>query len=218
MRKTQKQKLEVARVSIDRALEKFQAFEHELQDKEDASTTGSSTLNGNARESKVDEVQAIETLVEAPPPHTEVKVQWDQLLMDTADDTGMIEEFVCKICQVHVVGCGPKLARCSHLFCGDCIAKWFEVQPRSQTWAQRAQSAGLVPCPVCKEPLHQERDLFSVCATGQNESAFLWRMLSGVKIVCANNPKCRCDGQCTWVGEYGSYQEHLQTCANVPLD
>lgn len=148
----------------------------------------------------------------------EAKVSCDQLLRETADDSEMLEEFICKICQVHVVGCEPKLARCSHLFCGDCIAQWFEVHPRSLNWAQRAKAKGLVPCPVCKEPLHQERDLFRVGAAGQNESALLWRLLSGVKIVCANNPKCRANGKCTWTGEYGSYQKHLQTCQNIPLD
>jgi len=45
----------------------------------------------------------------------------------------------------------------------------------------------------------------------------LWRFLSNVKIVCANNQRCRADGKCTWVGEYGSYQKHLQTCENLPL-
>jgi len=193
-----------------------------VADKEVADQT-----NGNAHDSTGSKVEASETTTKAPVEvcssinayvDQEVKVQCDQLLRETADDSEMLEEFICKICQVHVVGCEPKLARCSHLFCGDCIAKWFEVHPRGLNWAQRARAKGLVPCPVCKEPLHQERDLFRVCATGQNENALLWRLLSGVKIVCANNPKCRANGKCTWIGEYGSYQKHLQTCQNVPLD
>jgi len=65
----------------------------------------------------------------------ETKVQEDQLLSEA-------EEFICKICQIHVVGCSPKLTNCSHLFCGDCIAQWFDQHPQSQTWAQRAKSAG----------------------------------------------------------------------------
>jgi len=230
LRKAQKEKLEAARVSIDHALDGLRAFEQELREKEKENSgplsKDSAPLNGGTRDAEGCRVEAPEApsvladvkASEAPSVPADVKVQWDQLLRETADDSEMVEEFVCKICQVHVVGCGPKLTRCSHLFCGDCIATWFEVQPRSQSWAQRAQSAGLVPCPVCKEPLHEERDLFPVCATGPNDSSLLWRLLSGVKIVCANNPKCRADGRCTWVGEYGSYQKHLQTCANIPLD
>merc|ERR550537_928669 len=41
-------------------------------------------------------------------------------------------------------------------------------------------------------------------------------MLSRTRIVCANNPRCRSDGQCNWVGDYGSYQEHIRTCQNLP--
>merc|ERR1719408_549801 len=155
---------------------------------------------GDANAANVGKADSIVLKSEECIQHKDEKVQWDQLLRAEGDDSEMMEEFICKICQVHVVGCEPKLARCSHIFCGDCIATWFAVQPRSQSWAQRAQSAGLVPCPVCKEPLHEENDLFTVCPEGQNESALLWRLLSGVKIVCGNNPKCRKDGKCNWTG------------------
>jgi len=207
--KATKEKLEVARESIDNALDSFQAASQ-------AVVATASETNGN--EAAAGNIETFEINPETPPVHKEAKVQWDQMKRETADDSNMLEEFICKICQVHIVGCGPKLARCSHLFCGDCIGTWFKVQPRSLSWAQRAQSGGLVPCPVCKEPLHEERDLFDVCATGQNESALLYRLLSGVKIVCANNPQCRADGKCTWTGEYGCYQKHLQICANISLE
>lgn len=144
----------------------------------------------------------------------EVKVQEDQLL-------GEAEEFICKICQIHVVGCGPKLTSCSHLFCGDCIAQWFAQHPESQTWAQRAKAAGperVVPCPVCKQPLNEKRDLYPVCGvTSRSENLLLWRMLSSLKIMCCNHPKVRSDGKCDWIGEYGSYQKHAERCKNLPV-
>merc|ERR1711933_133215 len=99
---------------------------------------------------------------------------------------------------------------------GDCIAKWFEVHPGNQSWARRAQSGGSVPCPVCKEPLDKDRDLHDVCATAGGDGACLWQMLCGTKIRCANHAKCSPEGQCDWTGDYGSYQEHIRTCQNVP--
>eukprot|EP00931_Biecheleriopsis_adriatica_P113588 TRINITY_DN886_c0_g2_i1.p1 TRINITY_DN886_c0_g2~~TRINITY_DN886_c0_g2_i1.p1 ORF type:complete len:889 (-),score=246.94 TRINITY_DN886_c0_g2_i1:100-2766(-) len=145
----------------------------------------------------------------------EIKVQADQLLGDA-------EEFICKICQVHVVGCSPKLTNCSHLFCGDCLAQWFAQHPESQTWAQRARSAGperVVPCPVCKQPLNEKKDLYPVCgATSRSENLLLWRMLSALKIVCMNSCQLRKkDGKCDWVGEYGQYQKHVKACQNLPV-
>eukprot|EP00929_Paragymnodinium_shiwhaense_P111273 TRINITY_DN7903_c0_g1_i2.p1 TRINITY_DN7903_c0_g1~~TRINITY_DN7903_c0_g1_i2.p1 ORF type:complete len:900 (+),score=259.20 TRINITY_DN7903_c0_g1_i2:157-2856(+) len=143
----------------------------------------------------------------------EVKVQEDQLMSEA-------EEFICKICQIHVVGCSPKLTSCSHLFCGDCIAQWFAQHPEVQTWAQRARSAGperVVPCPVCKQPLNEKNDLYPVCGvTSRSENLLLWRMLSSLKIMCANHPKVKKDGKCLWVGEYGSYQKHAKVCDNTP--
>lgn len=145
----------------------------------------------------------------------EVKVQEDQLLSEA-------EEFICGICQIHVAGCGPKLTSCSHLFCGDCIAQWFNQHPKSQTWAQRAKSAGpdrVVPCPVCKQPLSERKDLYPVCGlTSRSENLLLWRMLSSLKIVCVNHLKVRKDGKCDWVGEYGTYQAHALKCKNEPLN
>lgn len=143
----------------------------------------------------------------------EVKVQEDQLLSEA-------DEFICKICQIHVVGCSPKLTSCSHLFCGDCIAQWFSQHPESQTWAQRARAAGperVVPCPVCKQPLNENRDLYPLCGvTCRSENLLLWRMLSSLKIMCANHPKVLPDGRCDWTGEYGSYQKHISVCKNQP--
>jgi len=145
---------------------------------------------------------------------SEVKIQEDQLL-------GEAEEFICKICYVHVVGNGPFLTNCSHLFCGDCLTEWFQTHPECQSWAQRAKSAGpqrIVPCPVCKQNLNEKTDLYLVCSTSvRSENLLLWRMLSSLKVMCKNHPKVRTEGKCTWIGEYGTYQAHIQGCENKPL-
>lgn len=145
---------------------------------------------------------------------SEVKIQEDQLI-------GEAEEFICKICYVHVVGNGPFLTNCSHLFCGDCLNEWFQTHPECQSWAQRAKSAGpqrIVPCPVCKQNLNEKTDLYPVCSTSmRSENLLLWRMLSSLKIMCKNHPKVCTEGKCDWIGEYGTYQTHIQGCENRPV-
>jgi len=148
---------------------------------------------------------------------SEVKVMVDQLLPQKGANNGFADEFICKICLVHVVGCKPMLARCTHLFCGDCIDQWFKVQPGSKTWAQRVESAGSVPCPVCKEPLREEQDLHPISCDSEGGCKMLHRMLSGTRIVCANNPKCSPNGNCLWTGDYDSYQDHVRLCKNVRI-
>jgi len=217
-----KGKVQDARVRIEREMKRFQEVERVVKadsgwnrtpikqcviDQEEPESTEAAAAGENANVSKA---------YSASQP-AEVKVGADQLLKEQAADREIIDEFICKICQVHVVGCGPKLARCSHLFCGDCIATWFDLHPGNQTWAQRAQAKGSVPCPVCKELLHEEHDLFAVTEDGGTESAFLWQMLSGLRIACANHPQCRADGECTWTGQYGDFQKHFQVCSNSPV-
>jgi len=147
----------------------------------------------------------------------EQKISEDQLVTEA-------EEFICKICYVHVVGISPKLTKCSHLFCGDCLAKWFDQHPEIQSWAQRAKTAGdvmahTVPCPVCKTALNEQVDLHPICPSAtQSEHVLLWRMLSSVKVMCANHPKVEPGKKCDWIGEYGQYQAHIQNCKNEPLN
>jgi len=140
-------------------------------------------------------------------------------LLEDGIDTDLVGEFTCKICLSHLVGCGPVLTRCAHLFCGDCMGQWFTMQPGNKTWAQRAHGGGTVPCPTCKEPLHKE-DLHAVCrdGDGSHESKVLYGMLSNTRIVCANNPKFGESGNCNWIGEYGSYQDHVRSCKNLPIN
>lgn len=141
----------------------------------------------------------------------EAKVLVEQLAHGTEDGEIAASEFVCQICQLHVVSCQPKLTTCSHLFCGDCISRWMEVHHSGQSWATRMKSKGAVPCPVCKEPLHADKDLHLVCAGGPGGSGMLWEYLASIKIVCANHAKCTPGGTCTWEGDYGSYQEHVRS-------
>jgi len=129
----------------------------------------------------------------------------------------MVAEFTCRICRVHMVGCGPVLTRCSHLFCGDCIQQWFAMNPGNTTWAQRAQSGGSVPCPVCKEPLHKDKDLHPVRHDGDGGSKMLHKLLSATRIMCANNPKCCSGGNCDWIGDYAAYPEHIRICQNLQV-
>lgn len=165
------------------------------------------TLSGHSSSSEHDVEEGLDNL--------EVKVLAEQLLKDGDDDAS---EFICQICQICVVGREPKLTQCSHLFCGDCISKWLSVQKGSQTWAGRAQLAGSVPCPVCKEPIRQDHDLHVVSAEGQGGSAVLWQILAATRIVCGNHPKCCPKGRCNWTGTYGNYQQHIRVCMNLPMD
>jgi len=150
-------------------------------------------------------------------PAIEEKVLAEQLVLGDDEDSEIAKEFICKICLSHVVGNGPKLTRCSHIFCGDCVAEWFAACPSNQTWAQRARSGGSIPCPVCKEPLRKE-DLHSVCEDGDHESVLLHQLLSSVNIVCANSARCTKQGRCNWTGTYGEYQSHIACCTNEYME
>jgi len=194
-------KLADARQRIEHELRRFQEYESGLATK--ALSVASPTSTGS------------ETGMSIHDDDSEVKVTVDQVV--GSGDNDLIEEFTCKICLVHVVGCEPQLTRCSHLFCGDCMSQWFAMNPGNKTWAQRAKSAGSVPCPVCKEPLHKDQDLNPVSRDGEGGSQMLFRMLSDTKIVCGNNATCIANGQCDWKGDYGSYQEHIRLCKNLPL-
>eukprot|EP00448_Togula_jolla_P007947 CAMPEP_0170593522 /NCGR_PEP_ID=MMETSP0224-20130122/13494_1 /TAXON_ID=285029 /ORGANISM="Togula jolla, Strain CCCM 725" /LENGTH=334 /DNA_ID=CAMNT_0010917483 /DNA_START=72 /DNA_END=1073 /DNA_ORIENTATION=+ len=209
-RNPSKAKVDAARARLDREMQRFQVFERGDM------PSGKAVLFEDAVRPVVvaNKAKAGDALHSG-----EVKILEDQLLRGS-DDGEIIEEFVCKICLVHVVGRGPKLAACSHIYCGDCLAEWFKVHRGSQSWAERAKSSGsdrVVPCPVCKQSLHEERDLYQVCATGGSESAALWGMLEDLKIVCANHPSVRPEGCCDWRGTYGSFQEHIRTCKNLPM-
>lgn len=140
---------------------------------------------------------------------SEVKVQEDQLITEAG-------EFVCKICQIYVVGRTPKLTQCSHLFCGDCLAQWFSRHPLSDSHGRSGggAQARVAPCPVCKTPLDEFKNVSALSSSSQ---AVLWRMLSSTKIICANNAKVRSDGTCEWQGCYSDYQKHIATCGHCTV-
>jgi len=46
----------------------------------------------------------------------------------------------------------------------------------------------------------------------------LWQIISATPVVCANHPRCNPNGQCNWKGTYGTYQEHVRSCTNTPLN
>lgn len=136
------------------------------------------------------------------------KVSQNQL-SNTKD---FMDELVCKIC-FNVVGCNPKLTKCSHLFCGDCLEHWFASHPGNQTWAQRAKTAGAVPCPICKTLLQKQEDVFPLKKDGKCSSGLLWRMVGGLSVQCC---KAHDGGICSWNGAYSAYSEHLHggTCGH----
>jgi len=138
----------------------------------------------------------------------DVKVMVSQVLQEDGSKGKLNDEFVCKLCVSHVVGCKPMLTRCSHLFCGDCIKQYFEVQHGQEN---------AVLCPVCKESLDEAKDLHLVGGDGEGGNKFLYRILSETRIVCGNNPKCNPSGNCNWIGSWGTYQDHIQHCKNLPL-
>lgn len=138
------------------------------------------------------------------------KVAAEQLLAEQAVDPDIVQEFVCKICLVNVVGAKPKLTCCSHFFCGDCLDRWFALFPSNQSWAQRARSGGAVPCPVCKTPL-RNGDVFPV-EDGSGTGALLYRMICSLQIACVNHVHVTTDGCCSWTGSLGDYKAHLAVC------
>mmetsp|Transcript_24639 Transcript_24639/g.70901 ORF Transcript_24639/g.70901 Transcript_24639/m.70901 type:complete len:649 (-) Transcript_24639:159-2105(-) len=214
-----KGRLGAARAHIEQELRRFKMLESKFRPKEFPKQGGdkiTASKDKAASEAPGAEAPGLGAREAEVVPES-VKVIVEQLIQDGSEKGDMAEEFVCKICLVHLVGCKPKLTTCSHLFCGDCLEKWFAVQPGSQSWARRACSTGTVPCPVCKEKLNEERDLHLVSAGGSGGSLLLWQMLAEMPIVCANHPKCNPEGKCDWRGKYGTYQEHIRECKNMPM-
>lgn len=212
-----KDKLAAARAAIEKELQKFQELGKQVK----ANSPKTGPVADPVETGRFDDVPPVPDTYssssdqEEEQQAVEVKVLTEQLLADAdSDEREMVEEFICKICQTSVVGCQPKLTSCSHLFCGDCMAKWFAVHPDNQTWAKRAVSRS-VPCPVCKEPLC-EADLNTVCSDGAGGSALLWQMLCSTRVRCSNNVNCRKGGKCDWTGDYGSFQQHIGCCKNEP--
>jgi hypothetical protein len=147
-------------------------------------------------------------------PFDEIKVDTDLL---KGVRTSEADELICKICHTYFLGCAPKLTKCAHAFCGDCLESWIQVQPTFRSWAQVAKSAGqarLVPCPVCKAPLNDKADIHLILTDSVDpECVRMSRNLRNLPLVCHNNPTVsQSFGSCTWEGKYVDYQAHARTC------
>lgn len=146
-------------------------------------------------------------------PFDEIKVDTD-LLKSTR--TAEADELVCKICHTYFLGCAPKLTKCMHAFCGDCLESWIQVQPTFRSWAQVAKTAGqarLVPCPVCKTPLNDKTDIHLILGdSAETDCVKMAAALKRLDLVCHNSPAVSGDGACSWEGSYLGYQQHARSC------
>lgn len=105
-----------------------------------------------------------------------------------------------------MVGNNPKLTKCSHMFCGDCLADYFDQNTNKKK--------GSAPCPVCASSLNKESDVFLI----EKSSALLWRMLKGLKVKCASKQGACVGKCCKWTGEYADYWRHLQAAADASAE
>ena len=146
-------------------------------------------------------------------PFEEIKVDTDLL---RGSRTAEADELICKICHTYFLGCAPKLTKCAHAFCGDCLESWIQVQPTFRSWAQVAKTAGqarLVPCPVCKTPLNDKTDIHLVFGeTGDSECVKMASSLRRLPLMCHNNPCLDKTSACSWEGSYAEYQSHARVC------
>ena len=144
-------------------------------------------------------------------PFDEIKADTDLL---RGKRTAESDELICKICHTYFLGCAPKVTRCAHAFCGDCLESWIQVQPTFRSWAQVAKTAGqarLVPCPVCKHPLNDKTDIHLIFSDLHEPACQrMSAMLSFLPIVCHNAPSL--GGSCAWQGTYADYASHARTC------
>ena len=147
-------------------------------------------------------------------PFEEIKVDVD---LFKGKRTTEADELICKICHTYFLGCAPKLTKCMHVFCGDCLESWIQVQPTFRSWAQVAKTAGqarLVPCPVCKTPLNDKTDIHLVLGEGSSlvepDCLRVAASLRNLPVICHNNASE--GGKCAWEGTYTQYQNHAKTC------
>mmetsp|Transcript_19411 Transcript_19411/g.16614 ORF Transcript_19411/g.16614 Transcript_19411/m.16614 type:complete len:86 (+) Transcript_19411:3-260(+) len=73
------------------------------------------------------------------------------------------------------------------------LEEWSQIQPTFRSWVQVARTAGQarnVPCPVCKTPLNDKKEIFSINPPDPQrpECQSIWKMLSKLKIKCHYNP------------------------------
>ena len=146
-------------------------------------------------------------------PLDEIKIDTDLLKGKRSHEA---DELICKICHTYFLGCAPKLTKCAHAFCGDCLESWIQVQPTFRSWAQVAKTAGQarqVPCPVCKAPLNDKVDIHLILSEQSDpECVRMASSLRRLELVCHNNKNVNPAGTCTWEGTYSQYQAHARQC------
>jgi len=148
---------------------------------------------------------------------SQVKILEEQLV-NPADTPGL--ELVCPICMYHVLH-QPKVTKCSHIFCGDCIDTWVETERQKITQntmsfadlLKRTQGSGadatlMVYCPSCKQDIDARTDLKPLNGKCTGAHAALWRTLRDVKVTCVGKEK-----GCSWVGTYETYASHFVSCS-----
>lgn len=156
-----------------------------------------------------------------PKPAIDVRILEEQLVPSAAN---VSFEPVCRICMCNVVF-KPKVTKCSHIFCGECIDTWVKtetqkVKQNTMSYAEllkRTQGCGsaatfLVACPSCRGGFDGRTDLFPLNHNSSGAHAMLWRMLGETRVNCLAK-----DLGCTWSGTYGTHSEHVQACTHCTV-
>jgi len=94
----------------------------------------------------------------------------------------VFDEYHCLIC--HLPLREPVLTRCGHRYCKDCLNEAIRRQQVPE-------------CPVDREPLDREKDIFPDKATERN--------------ILSCHVRCPSEG-CEWTGETRNVETHLQSC------
>ncbi|CEM01534.1 unnamed protein product [Vitrella brassicaformis CCMP3155] len=131
------------------------------------------------------------------------KIDPEALLLKDASDL-----FHCVIC--NSLAFRPKLTRCLHLFCADCLDTWFDKQCNSvevRAWADVARQGRKksAPCPFCKEDLSKETDMELLSPQSTGLRGEYWKVYRELEIRCRH-------ADCSWQGPLFHYFCHLVKC------
>ena len=117
-------------------------------------------------------------------------------------DPSQGEEFVCQLCD-NIVGHGPMITKCLHVFCGDCWCQWFGDKRHGRG------KAAATPCPSCKNSL---RD-YDVCGLTHDKHKNQYRKLLTTPLLCRWHPDLPGSPRtCKWFGTYVEYPALLPRC------
>lgn len=158
------------------------------------------------------------------------RIQPNQLVGGTG---GSNQQFVCLLCSFVMVN--PVMTSCSHLFCERCFKWWVDEQVSKQRSRQSAEQKAVMtlPCPDCTTQLQRKDITLLDKADARNgAAALLARLRKNIQVRCVHHrdlfeyPFGK-DAEeiartrrvtCCWVGDLGSYEEHLsKKCEVEPL-